>query len=166
MKSAFLSVLCTALLAITSSYAAEITDSMSGAEIEKLLTDAGFGGRIITDRDTGAPVAMGTSGDLNFIVRAMDCGGEPIACRRLLFFANFDLNRPVNPGDFRVVNNFNEAHFDGRAYLIEGKNQIGVDYYIDLTGGVTSEHVSSRLSRWRGVMDSFLKQVSNNRTGA
>ncbi len=166
MKSVFLSFLCAGLLTLSTSVAAEITNSMSGAEIEKLLTDAGFGGRIITDRDTGAPVAMGTTGDLKFIVRAMDCGGEPVACRRLLFFANFDLNRPVNAGDFRVVNNFNEAHFDGRAYLIEGKNQIGVDYHIDLTGGVTSDHVASRLSRWRSVIDSFLKQVSNNRTGA
>ncbi|WP_306252094.1 hypothetical protein [Parvularcula sp. IMCC14364] len=115
MKSVFLSVIITLFVFAGSATAAEIKDSMSGDDIEKLLADAGFGGRIIADRDTGAPVAMGTAGDLNFVVRAMDCGGDPLACRRLLFFANFDLNRPVNAGDFRVVNNFNEAHFDGRA---------------------------------------------------
>ncbi|WP_306252092.1 hypothetical protein [Parvularcula sp. IMCC14364] len=54
----------------------------------------------------------------------------------------------------------------GALNLIEGKNQIGVDYHIDLTGGVTTEHVSSRLSRWKGVIDSFIKQVTANRTGA
>ncbi len=146
--------------------AAEVSDSMSAADIEQLLSEAGLGGKILEDKGTGAPVALGKMGEISFVVRAMDCGGSPIACKRLLFFANFDLNRDVSDTDFRIVNDFNEAHFDGRAYVIENTNQMGVDYFIDLTGGVTSDHISSRLSRWRGVVNTFLKDIRSASTGS
>ena len=140
--------------------------SMSATEIEALLSEAGLNPEVISDRDTGAPVAMGKLGQINFVVRALECDGDPLSCEQLLFFANFDLNRDVTEEDYRIINGFNDSSYDGRAYVLEDTRQIGVDFYIDLTGGVTADHVSSRLERWQGVVSGFLDEMRNANTGS
>lgn len=150
--------------------AAELTDGMTGEEIGQMLEGAGLSHTLMADKNSGTPVAVGKLGQINFVVRALACEGTPVSCAQLLFFANFDLNRPVSEEDYLIVNDFNDSAFDGRAYVVEegtaNGGQIGVDFYIDLTGGVSAEHVTGRLSRWQGVVSSFLEEMRKDRTGS
>jgi putative sensory transduction regulator len=143
-----------------------IADSMTAEQIGAALEEAGFDVTMSEDRDSGHPVARGNIGNLVFIVRAMDCEGSPLACRQLLLFANFDLGRDITDQDFRIVNGFNDSAMDGRAYVLERTNQIGIDFIIDLSGGVSNNHIAHRLSRWEGVIATFIDQFSKAQTGS
>lgn len=146
--------------------AVDIADSMSAAEIEQMLSGAGFTTTMMADASSGAPVAMARVGQVNFVVRALNCEGEPARCEQLLFFANFNLGRDTTNEDYKVVNDFNDSSYDGRAYVLENSGEIGIDFIIDLTGGVTSAHIESRLSRWQGVISSFLAEMRAAQTGS
>ncbi len=141
-------------------------DSLTAEQIGTALEEAGFDVTMSEDRDSGHPVARGNIGNLVFIVRAMDCDGSPLACRQLLLFANFDLGREITDRDFRIVNGFNDSAMDGRAYVLERTNQIGIDFIIDLSGGVSNNHIAHRLSRWEGVIATFIDQFTKAQTGS
>ncbi|MEL7490247.1 MAG: YbjN domain-containing protein [Pseudomonadota bacterium] len=145
---------------------AQTTSAVTAAELESALEAAGLTPTMTEDAATGAPVANATVGEIMFWVRAMDCGGSPAACENLVFFANFDLGRAVNATDYRVVNNFNDSQLFGRAYILERQNQVGVDYVVELGGGVSSEHLSQNVSRWADVIDAFVQKFSSGDTGA
>ena len=144
----------------------QIADRMTADEIEAALSDAGFEVTMSTDADSGNPVAKGVTGNIIFIVRAMDCEGSPKACQQLMLFANFDLGREATERDFRVVNDFNDSSLDGRAYVLERTNQVGIDFVIDLTGGVSPDHIAGRLARWEGVISRFLEEFRAGQTGS
>ncbi len=146
--------------------ASNMADSLTAAQIGAALEEAGFEVTMSEDRDSGHPVARGNIGNLVFIVRAMDCEGSPLACRQLLLFANFDLGREITDRDFRIVNGFNDSAMDGRAYVLERTNQIGIDFIIDLSGGVSNNHIAHRLSRWEGVIANFIDQFTKAQTGS
>ena len=147
--------------------ARDVRDALTARQIADALTAAGLQPTMIKDQETGNPVATGAlDGGLIFVARAMECGGRPKACRQVVLFANFDLGRPVGGGDFEVVNAFNEGNVNGRAYVLEGRDQVGVDYVIDLTGGVTAEHVAAKLARWPSVVGDFKAEMIAARTGS
>lgn len=159
------------LLAITAigfgaTASAETKSSLTAEEIEAVLTEAGLGPTMTEDAATGTPVASGSVGELLFWVRALDCGGAPVACENLMFFANFDLGRNVAPSDYRVINSFNDSQLFGRAYILENGNQVGVDYVIDLGGGVTEAHLSNNISRWADVVAAFIAKFSAGAAGS
>lgn len=169
MKAQF-AALTLGLLSLDSAAAQEnlrpVTESVTAADIERILTDAGLSPTMSADAATGAPVATGTIDGIIFIVRAVDCAGRPQACQQLVMFANFDLRRQITDQDFRIVNGFNDGNKNGRAYVLEGRSQIGVDYVIDLTGGVTNEHIGSRLDRWPGIISDFQAQMRRAYAGS
>ncbi|GGD15669.1 hypothetical protein GCM10011342_25530 [Aquisalinus flavus] len=148
------------------SIAADIAEDMSAQEIDSLLSGAGFNTTLMSDKAEGTPVAVARLGQVNFIVRALSCEGSPARCSQLLFFANFDLGRTITNDDYRVVNDFNDSSFDGRAYVLEDSGEIGVDFIIDLTGGVTPAHIESRLGRWQGIVSDFLREMNAAQTGS
>ncbi|MEM6649132.1 MAG: YbjN domain-containing protein [Pseudomonadota bacterium] len=141
-------------------------NSVSSYELKQLMEKAGLSPTILTDKATGAPVATGQTEGMIFVVRALDCSGRPMRCGQLLMFANFDLDRAVSHDDFRIVNDFNESNVNGRAYVLPDKSQIGVDFIIDMTGGVTGEHIGSRLGRWPGVIRDFKQEMISAQTGS
>ncbi len=145
---------------------AETREALTAAEIESVLEAAGLGPSMTEDAATGTPVASASSGEILFWVRALGCSGDPAACENLVFFANFDLGRPVTQTDYRVVNNFNDSQLFGRAYILERQNQVGVEYVIELGGGVTMEHVTDNVSRWSDVIDAFVRKFSEGDAGA
>lgn len=136
--------------------AAQTTSALTADELELVLTDAGLNPTITQDAETGAPVASGKVGQITFWVRALDCAGTPPACGTLVFFANFELGRQMTHTDYRIINNFNDRQIFGRAYIIESQAQVGVDYVIELEGGVTKEHVAQNVARWTDVVAAFL----------
>ena len=154
------------IVGLTSVVAQEVTNGLTADTLEELLSGADMNPDIMADKETGAPVAVGKIGQINFVVRALECDGTPMVCSQLLFFSNFDLGREPTQNDYRIVNDFNDSSVDGRAYVLEETNQIGIDYYIDLTGGVTQAHIASRLSRWQGVIESFLQEMRSANTGS
>ncbi|MFQ5562006.1 MAG: YbjN domain-containing protein [Parvularculaceae bacterium] len=136
--------------------AAQATTALTADEMELVLTEAGLNPTITKDASTGAPVASGKLGQITFWVRALDCSGEPAACATLVFFANFDLGRQITHTDYRIINNFNDKQVFGRAYIIESQAQVGVDYVIELDGGVSRDHVTQNVARWADVVAAFL----------
>ena len=145
----------------------DVREALTARQIADALAEAGLSPTMIKDRATGNPVATGSlDGGLVFVARAMECRGVPKRCAQVVLFANFDLGREVGAGDFEVVNAFNEGNVNGRAYVLDGRDQVGVDYVIDLTGGVTAEHVASKLSRWPGVVGDFKEEMIAAQTGS
>ncbi len=145
---------------------AQTVESVTAETLESVLEGAGLGPSMTEDASSGAPVANASVGEVQFWVRALDCSGAPAACENLVFFANFDLGRSVTATDYRVINNFNDSQVFGRAYIIEKQNQVGVDYVIDLGGGVTEQHLTNNISRWADVVAAFVEKFSSGDTGA
>ncbi|MGV6802208.1 MAG: YbjN domain-containing protein [bacterium] len=143
-----------------------VRQSLSAREIGSLLSDAGLDASLMQDQESGLPVALGNMDGINFVIRALDCDGLPARCKQLLFFANFNLGREVVDQDYKIVNDFNDSNMDGRAYVIEETGEIGVDFYIDLTGGVTSDHIMNRVERWQNVISDFLQEMRAAQTGS
>ncbi len=144
---------------------AETKDALTGDDIQRVLETAGLSPAMTEDAATGSPVARGQAGAVTFWVRALGCGGAPQACDTLVFFANFNLGRSVADTDYRIVNHYNDSQVFGRAYIIEGKDQVGVDYVIELSGGVTENHLSENISRWSDVIAAFVESFASGDTG-
>lgn len=137
---------------------AQSIDAVTADELEAALAEAGLNPSMLKDAASGAPVANGQAGQFSFVVRALDCSGDPLACENLMFFANFDLGRTAGAEDFRIVNSFNDGHVFGRAYVLEKKDQVGVDYVIELGGGVSEDHLSQNIARWADVISAFVSK--------
>lgn len=143
-------------ISIDASASAQLTSAVTADELEQALADADMNPSMLSDQSNGAPVASGEAGEFKFWVRALDCAGTPPSCRTLMFFANFNLGRQVTAKDYLVINSFNEGQVFGRAYLIEGGGQVGVDYVIELDGGVAKDHLAKNIGRWRDVVGAFV----------
>lgn len=137
---------------------AETLDAVTADQLENVLTAADLSPNMMSDAQTGAPVAAGQAGDFGFYVRALSCSGAPSACETLVFFANFELGRAVTASDYRIVNSFNDSQVFGRAYVLEGTGEVGVDYVIELGGGVTDAHLLQNISRWADVINAFVQR--------
>jgi len=158
--------LCGFALAAAPGAAAQMIEAVTGEELEAALSEAGLSPEIILDAANGAPVASGKAGEFSFFVRALSCSGSPAACENLLFFANFDLGRSATTHDFRIVNSFNDSQVFGRAYIIESKNEVGVDYVIELGGGVSKDHLSENISRWADVIAAFVTKFRDGQASS
>jgi len=134
--------------------------ALTGAEIEALLADAGLPVKLTEDARTGTPVAQGQLGSFVFLVRGMECSGAPKACASLLFFANFGMASAPTQADFEAINRFNDSQLYGRAYIIPARNEVGVDYVIELDGGVSTENLSRNVARWADVVGAFVAHMS------
>ncbi len=141
---------------------AQSTSAVTAAELETILGEAGFPVAVIEDAQTGAPVAQVQAGNVQFWIRALDCAGAPKACSTLVFFANFDLGRATTGKDYEIVNRFNDSQVFGRAYLLPGRNLVGVDYVIELDGGVSMDHISKNIGRWADVISAFIGHFSDS----
>jgi hypothetical protein len=145
-----------AAAAMTATASAQTKSKVTANELEAVLAGAGLAPTMMADSATGAPVAQGKAGEITFFVRALGCSGAPAACENLVFFANFDLGRTVTQNDFRIVNGFNDKQVFGRAYILEPQSQVGVDYVIELSGGVTMDHLTMNVARWADVIGAFI----------
>ena len=163
MKSLILTFLAIAV-AVVSSAQAQTRSAVTAEELESILADAGLSPSLTEDAQTGAPVATGTAGEFDFYVRALGCSGKPTACENLVFFANFEIGRDVDDSDYRAVNSFNDSQVFGRAYVIPDKREVGVDYVVELSGGVTEEHLSENISRWADVITDFVRKFAEGQS--
>ncbi len=161
-----LAAIAAAMVFSFSSAAAQTLDAVNGDQLSAALSAAGLSPTIIEDAATGAPVAQGAAGDFGFFVRALSCSGTPPACENLVFFANFDLGRSVTTSDYRIINSFNDSQVFGRAYVLESQNQVGVDYVIELGGGVSPEHLAKNIARWADVINVFVGKFREGAAGS
>ena len=160
-----LGIAAAALLAFAPAHA-QIKVALTGEELGSVLSAAGLQANIVEDAKTGAPVATAQAGSIQFWVRALDCAGAPKACSTLMFFANFELGREATPADYKAVNAFNDRQVFGRAYLLPAKNLVGVDYVLELQGGVSPDHISGNIARWTDVIDAFIAHFSSDAAGS
>ncbi|MBL4618514.1 MAG: YbjN domain-containing protein [Marinicaulis sp.] len=145
---------------------AQTIDAVTADQLEAALEAAGLGPEMTEDAATGAPVATGTAGEFQFYVRALSCSGEPMACENLVFFANFELGRTATAKEYRIVNNFTESQVFGRAYVLANQTEVGVDYVIELGGGVTEDHLSQNISRWADIITVFVTKFQEGYSGS
>ncbi len=145
---------------------AQTKAALTGEDLAAVLTGAGLQADVIEDARTRAPVATAQAGPVQFWVRALDCAGAPKACSTLMFFANFELGREAAAADYKAVNAFNDRQVFGRAYLLPAKNLVGVDYVMELDGGVSPAHISANIARWIDVIDAFIAHFSSDEAGA
>jgi len=146
--------------------AAQTIDAVTADQLEAALDAAGLGPTMTRDAASGAPVATGSAGEFEFNVRAMGCSGQPVACENLVFFANFPIGRAIAADDFRTVNSFNDSQTFGRAYILESRSIVGVDYVIELGGGVTPDHLTENISRWADVISAFVTKFQEGAPGS
>jgi hypothetical protein len=154
-------VAAAAFLILSSPAFAQTKNALTSAEIETVLSDAGMAVTMMEDAASGAPVASAQAGQVQFWVRAIDCKGAPKACSTLVFFANFELGRAATQADYEIVNRFNDSQVFGRAYLLPARNEVGVDYVIELDGGVAPGHISANVARWADVIAAFISHFSS-----
>lgn len=159
MGRVFAAVALAVILSLSQA-AAQTKSAVTAAELEQILSGAGLAVKVIEDASTRAPVAHVQAGAVQYWVRALDCSGAPKACSTLVFFANFELGRAVASDDYEVINRFNDSQVFGRAYLIPGRNQVGVDYVIELDGGVSMDNITRNISRWADVINAFIGHFS------
>jgi hypothetical protein len=145
-----------AAFAATAPALAETKSALTPDEVMSILTEAGLSPQLSSDVATNAPVYLGRAGDINFVVRALNCSGAPAACENLLFLANFDLGRPVTAEDYVVINRYNDSQLFGRAYVLANTNQVGVEYVLEMGGGVSTDHIMQNVSRWANIIAAFL----------
>jgi len=146
--------------------AAQTRSALTAEDIGAVLKAAGLQAEVIEDARTGAPVASVQAGQVQFWVRALDCAGAPKACSTLIFFANFELGRAPTAKDYETVNGFNDRQVFGRAYLLPARGEVGVDYVIELEGGVAADHISKNIARWVDVIDAFIAHFSAGAAGS
>ena len=162
-------LIATLMLGLLTPAHAQTIESLTADELETVLSQAGLSPQMKTDSTNNAPVAFGQVGEYEFTVRAMNCGGSPQACGELMFFANFNLGRQLTVRDFFPINQFNESQVFGRAYVLmsSGENgEVGVDYVIELNGGVTKDHVTQNVERWSDVVTAFINSMTASPAGS
>ncbi|WP_158548643.1 YbjN domain-containing protein [Parvularcula marina] len=155
-----------------------VRDAITAKQLEDVLSNAGLNPTMLRDKTTGAPVATGKFYDnanrsildqpkeTVFAVRGMDCSGIPVSCGQLVLYATFNLDREVTEQDFRVVNEWNDTSMFGRAFVLEEKQKIGVDFRLDMIGGVTGDHVNGRIGRWPEVLKEFREKLEAAQDGS
>ncbi|MEL6111556.1 MAG: YbjN domain-containing protein [Pseudomonadota bacterium] len=151
------------------SAAAQTIDAVTAETLETILEEAGLSPEMKTDATTNSPVAIGQVGEFSFTVRTLDCSGRPQRCTTLMFFANFELGRRITGGDFVAINNFNESQVFGRAYVLRSsgeKGEVGVDYVIELDGGVSRDHLAGNIERWGDIVSAFITSITTSPAGA
>lgn len=154
---------------LATSAAAQSIDSVNADELQSILENAGLNPELSIDSSSGAPVAVAELGDYKFFVRAMNCSGTPKSCSELMFFANFPLGRALSVQDLVAVNNYNESQVFGRAYVLRSSGQngeVGVDYVIELAGGVSKDHIEENVARWADVVAAFIQTMTGSQTGS
>ena len=90
--------------------------------------------------------------------------GSPAACENLLFLANFNLGRDVTPDDYVIVNRFNDSQLFGRAYVLAGTNQVGVEYVLEMGGGVSTDHIAQNVARWSNIIRAFISNFTRGQS--
>lgn len=164
MKRKIQSAMVAAMLAVAAPALAETKSALTPDEVMSVLGEAGLSPRLSQDVATGSPVFLGSSGDINFVVRALNCSGSPAACENLLFLANFDLGRAVTADDYLIVNRFNDSQLFGRAYVLAGTNQVGVEYVLEMGGGVSADHIAQNVARWTNIIGAFINNFSRGQS--
>ena len=155
-----------AAVVMTATAAAQVIDRITAEDLETALQAAGLNPTIIPEANGGFPVAKGQAGEFEFYVRGLNCSGSPMACEELMFFANFELGREATPNDYRIVNGFNDSQVFGRAFVLQNTGEVGVDYVIELGGGVTQDHLTENIGRWADVISAFVTKFQAGASSA
>lgn len=150
--------------------AAQVASALTGDEIEAVLTEAGLSAQALLDSKTKTPVfKVSTEDGGEFWVRTLDCRGATPSCATLVFFRNYTLQEgAASPAHYEIVNDYNESKLSGRAYVLKGAgpngaDQVGVDYVIELEGGVSKEHLARRVAHWAEVVRTFVQSFRDGR---
>lgn len=157
----FLSLVAALLfVALPSAVSAQASGAMTLAEFSAAMKRANMSPAFV-QRDDGTRMINGSTqlSDLNvkFFVRASACTKSEGPCSNYVLFANFNLPNGVSDAMKAKVNKFNDRNYLGRAYW--GEKKVGVDYVVELSGGVFSRYVDARLEKFVTVLENFIGKM-------
>lgn len=134
---------------------AQTKTALTAGELENVLKSPGFDPEMGTFESSGEPYASIKAKGYYFLVRAKEC--EVASCRLLLFFANFDLDRDPGFKDYIAVNSYNDRELYGRRYVFAKEQKVGIDFVLDLKGGVSIDYVRLNAERFPGMIAAFVE---------
>lgn len=128
-------------------------------DFDLILRAAGFTPDLIIDEDTSEPFASMDHGGYKFSARGKECTAQ--GCTQILFFANFDMDRDITLSDYRALNSYNDNNVLGRAYAVEKEQRIGIDFVVDLAGGVSTDHIRLGAQAFPELIVEFVEAYRN-----
>lgn len=126
--------------------------TLTGTDLEgyvRILQDAGYRARLKT-HDDGTRFIESAAGGTSFTINFNDCEGDD-GCTSLRFLAWW--TRPAHM-DLAAVNGWNNGYRFARA-TIDSDDDLVLDYYITLVGGVPSANFLDSLDWWTTVLGDF-----------
>ncbi|SNS76802.1 Putative sensory transduction regulator [Sphingomonas laterariae] len=136
---------------------AEIPATLDGGDIDGFvaaLQDAGYRAKLKIDDDGDRYIESAASGS-SFTIHFIDCEGEA-GCKSVRFLAWWPKPDALN---IATMNEWNDGYRMARA-TIDSDNDIVLDYYHSLVGGVTTANFLDNFDWWtilvadfRGFMD-------------
>lgn len=150
------SVLLAAALAWPAAADAAIarTGGVSGAEVVKVLQDAGYRAQLDTDDDGDPRVVTKMSGATVHVV-FYDC--ERDRCGSLQLVVALDLEQGFT---LEGVNRFNSQYRYVRAHLDDEMDPY-LQFDFEVLHTAPSEHIASQIALWEDVLGKFLQATSD-----
>ncbi|WP_269933248.1 YbjN domain-containing protein [Aminobacter sp. HY435] len=127
---------------------ATLLDGITIAEMEAIMTKAGYQAKVGVDGDN-LPVIDSKASGMKFWVYFYNCDGEPQKCRRVQFQSSFKTDEAMQ----KKALDWNNKKVAGRAS--NDRDNTYFDYLIDAGGGVSPDNLSQNLERFDTLMSEF-----------
>ncbi|ARS25910.1 YbjN domain-containing protein [Sphingomonas sp. KC8] len=141
---------------------ADLPKTLAGTDLDgfvRILQDAGYRARLKT-HDDGSRFIESAAGGTNFSINFNDCEGES-GCTSLRFLAWW--TRPASM-DLTAINGWNNGYRFARA-TIDGDDDLVLDYYITLVGGVPAANFLDSFDWWATLLADFDKYMDEKAAG-
>ncbi|MGH6782938.1 MAG: YbjN domain-containing protein [Sphingomonadaceae bacterium] len=143
--------------------ASEIPATLSGDKLDAFITvlqDAGYRAKLKSNENGDRYIDSAASG-VNFTITFTDCEGDA-GCKSVRFLTWWP--RPTEL-DVAAMNEWNDGYRMARA-TIDSDDDIVLDYYLSLVGGVTSANFLDNFDWWTILIGDFRKFMDDKKAKA
>lgn len=151
-------VLLAAALYCPAVSAADTGSGITGAEMVRVLQDAGYKASLDKASDGDPRIVTKMSG-VNVYVYFYDCKKD--RCGSLQFTVGMDLEQGST---LEAMNRFNAEYRYGRAYLDDEMDPF-LRFDFEVLHTARTEHIVSQIDIWEDVLNAFLKATRNGGGG-
>ena len=138
-------------LAPATASAQQLYESVTGQQMNDILTEMGLRGTLGTD-NVGDPMITGAIDGINYTLLFYSCNAAaPKQCLELQFHGEFSFNQPVT---LEMINTYNTNNRFGQAFL-DSAGRVNLDMSATLEGGVTRQHIIEVIHWWQNALTKF-----------
>lgn len=149
-KATWSGVVLAAVLSWPTTGAADTGSGITGAEMARVLQDAGYKAKLDKDRDGDPRIETSMSGAKVF-VSFYDCKQE--RCGSLQFLVAMDLK---DGSTWEAMSRFNSEYRYGRAHLDDEMDPF-LRFDFEVLHTSRTEHIVSQIDIWETVLNAFLQ---------